>query len=401
MKLWDKGAELDPVVERFCVGDDRRLDLRLVAYDCLGSRAHAEMLHAAGVLDGTELTRLKAGLLEIAELHAQGEFSITPDDEDCHSAIERFLTARCGEAGRKIHTARSRNDQVLTALRLYEKDALSRIRERLEAYGEALRQLGERQGRLELPGYTHMQPAMPSSVGLWAGCFAEAAADDVILVKTALRLVDRSPLGTAAGYGVPVIPVDREMTARMLGFGGLLENPIHAQLGRGKIEGIVIGACSQILHDLNRLASDLLLFSTREFGFCTLPERLCTGSSIMPQKRNPDLLELLRAKYHVVLAREFEVRSLVASLPSGYNRDVQLTKGPLIESLETTEECLEIARILIDRLEFDEATCAEALTSDLYATERAYELVKLGVPFRDAYRRVAADLAKDGSAGGG
>jgi argininosuccinate lyase len=396
VKLWSKpgqtAADLDARVERFTVGDDPILDQRLVPHDCRASLAHAEMLHAIDVLDADELDALRVGLAEIVELHARGEFVIAREDEDGHTAIEKHLTARCGEAGRKIHTARSRNDQVLCALRLFEKEALGAIDTGLVAFVEALRELRLRQGALEMPGYTHLRRAMPSSVGLWAECFIEAAIDDRLLLDTAFTLIDRSPLGTAAGFGVPGIEIDRERTATALGFAAVLENPIHAQLGRGKLEGVVLGVCSQVLHDLNRFASDLLLFSTSEFGFVTLPPQLCTGSSIMPQKRNPDLLELLRAKYHVVLAREMEVRSLVASLPSGYHRDLQLTKGPVISGLETTADCLEIAQLAVTELAFDEAACRAAMTSEIHATRRANEAVRRGVPFRDAYRQVAAEL---------
>ena len=400
MKLWAKeeGDTLDARVERFTVGDDPILDLRLVPHDCHASIAHAEMLHAVGVLDASERAALCAGLHEILELHARGEFVIERADEDGHTAIERFLTERCGEAGRKIHTARSRNDQVLCALRLFEREALRELDDGLIALAESLRELRGRQGLVAIPGYTHGRRAMPSSVAWWCECYVDAIADDRLLLDTALTLIDRSPLGTAAGFGVPGLEIDREGPARKLGFGGVLANPIHAQLGRGKLEGVVLGVCSAALHDVNRLASDLLLYSMREFGFVTLPAPLCTGSSIMPQKRNPDLLELLRAKYHVVLARELEVKSLVASLPSGYHRDLQLTKGPVIGSLETTADCLEIARLVIDELSFDEEACARAMTDELHATRRANEAVRRGVPFRDAYRQVAAELEEASAA---
>lgn len=391
--LWREGGASDPWLAGFLAGEDPVLDRRLLVHDCRASAAHARMLHGLGILDDDELARLEAGLAEVAARAARGEFPITPDDEDGHTAIETFLVERCGDAGRKIHTARSRNDQVLTALRLWEKEQLSHVLDALDDHVAALETVCRRFGTVALPGYTHMQRAMPTSVPVWLGSFADAARDDRGIVEQALRLVDQCPLGTAAGFGVPGLPVDRERTARELGFARVQENPMYAQLSRGRIEGFVLTACAQVTHGLHRLASDLLLFGTREFGFVRIPESLCTGSSLMPQKRNADVLELVRAAHHVVCGEEAKVRGLTAGLMSGYHRDLQLTKGPLFAGVAATRDALRAMGLVLEGLEIDEAACAAALTDELYATERALSLVAQGVPFRDAYHRVAAEEA--------
>ena len=388
--LWSRHGESDPWFDAFLAGDDHVLDLQLIPHDCRASLAHARMLLGAGVLTAAEFATLEAGLKEVAERAAWGQFIIAPGEEDGHTAIENFLTVRCGEAGRKIHTGRSRNDQVLTALRLWEKEKLGAVLDALDAYSAALAAQCARQGEVPMPGYTHMQAAMPTTVGVWLGSFAAAAADDRRYVTLARESVDQCPLGTAAGFGVPVIAVDRRQTATELGFARVQENPLYAQLSRGRLESLVLAACSQVLQGLNRLASDLLLYSTREFGFVALPAELCTGSSIMPQKRNADVLELVRGSYHVLVGEEAKVRTLTAGLMSGYNRDVQLSKGPLMRGVATTLDCLRAMTMVIEGLWIDRAACAAALTDELYATERALALVAEGVPFRDAYRRVAA-----------
>ncbi len=398
MKLWDRGEPLHPVVERFTVGNDHEIDHRLVAHDCEASAAHARMLCRIGVIDEEELSRLELCLAEIAEMEERGEFRILLEDEDCHTAIERHLCSRLGETGRRIHAGRSRNDQVLTALRLYEKKELDAIKRQVVAYSDALDGLAGRWGSVPLPGYTHMRKAMPTTVGTWIGAFAAAAIDDQRQLDAALHLVDQSPLGTAAGFGVPLLQVDRSSTAHDLGFGRVMHNPMYAQLSRGKFEAVVLGACSQIMFDLNRLATDLMLFTTSEFGFASLPQELTTGSSIMPQKRNPDVLELVRARYHIVLAEELKTRSLCANLMSGYNRDVQLTKEPLFAGIEATRSCLEVMCLLLDGVRFDEDRCRAALTGELFATERVHELVLQGVPLRDAYGIVARSSADQGAA---
>lgn len=397
--LWTRADEPDPWLQSFLAGEDHVLDRQLLPYDCRASLAHARMLARIGVLSDAELASLEMGLAQVAEAAEQGRFVITEADEDCHTAIENFLTRVCGEAGRKIHTGRSRNDQVLTALRLWEKDHLDQLLGTVVAYIDAIYAVRCDQGAVTLPGYTHMQAAMPTTVDVWLGSYADAARDDHELLSLVRRLVDRCPLGTAAGFGVPVLDLDREGTAAELGFAEILANPMYAQLSRGRVEALLLAACSQVMLGLSRLASDLLLFSTREFGLVSLPASLCTGSSLMPQKRNPDVLELVRARFHVVAGEEAKVRAMTAGLMSGYNRDVQLTKGPLFHGVAATLDSLRAMTMVLAGLRIDPARCAAAVTDEMRATERALQLVAEGIPFRDAYRRVAAEEAARGAGG--
>ncbi len=394
MPLWDKGAPVDEAFLTFSAGNEFELDQRLVPFDCQASAAHARMLGAAGHITEEEASQLVEGLDTIRDLHSRGEFTIAREQEDCHTAIEEWLTEKVGEAGKQIHLGRSRNDQVLTAVRLYQKEALAEIHGGLERLCDALAAQIERTGEVPMPGYTHLQRAMPTTVGTWLGAFAAAAADDLRLVEAVRELIDQSPLGTGAGFGVPVFTLDREMTARELGFAKVLENPIYAQMSRGKLEGSVMHALTSAMLTLNRYATDLLLFSTAEFGFVSLPPQFCTGSSIMPQKRNPDVLELVRARYHVVAAAQTEVIGLVASIPSGYQRDLGLTKEPLFRAFDTTSACLDMMARVTDGLTIDAEACGRAMTEEIYATERAYELVKGGLSFRDAYRRVGREYGE-------
>jgi argininosuccinate lyase len=391
MKLWDKGYDLDKDIESFTVGDDYILDQRLVRHDCTASLAHARMLHKIGLLSSKELSQLVSGLKEIVALDAQGQFVIRKEDEDCHTAIENRLVSKCGDAGRKIHTARSRNDQVLTALRLYEKESLAHLRDKIADLKKVLAAAAKKQGGIALPGYTHMRRAMPTTVAQWLGCFRAACDDDLRLSDFISKLIDQSPLGSAAGYGVPVLNIDKRMTASLMGFSKVIENPIYAQMTRNKFEASIAHLCSQIMFDLNKLATDLILFSMPEFGFVKLPDAFCTGSSIMPQKKNPDVLELVRGKYHVILGEEFKIKSLAGNLMSGYNRDIQLAKGPLFDCLDITLSSLNIMAVVVAGLHFDTVKCAPA--QELFATEEAYKLVEQGMPFRDAYRKVARKFA--------
>ncbi len=391
-KLWDKGVQLNQQIEAFTVGDDYQLDQKLVVYDCQASKAHAGVLEKAGLLTSDEARQLKLELDVIIDLQEKGEFEITREQEDCHTAIEAHLIQKLGDVGKKIHTARSRNDQVLTALRLYYRDSLSEIEGLRTHLVESIGTFVKTYGDIPYPGYTHMQKAMPSSFALWGSAFADSMADNGILLSAVSKIVDQSPLGTAAGYGVP-LELDRESSASELGFARVQENPIYAQNSRGKFEVLLIHLLSQITGDLNKIASDLILFNMSEFGFVKLPAAFCTGSSIMPQKQNPDVLELLRAKHHVVTACEFQVSSIVSNLISGYNRDLQLTKEPVMKAINITWECLEIAILLFRELGVNKDKCEAAMTEELYATEQAYELVKSGVPFRDAYQQVAQKIS--------
>lgn len=393
MKLWDKGGQLDAAIERFTVGDDPQLDLELLPYDCAGSRAHARGLHRIGLLTDEELAAIEQELAAIAADAEAGRVVIPPSLEDCHTYIEDRLTRVVGEAGKKIHAGRSRNDQVLTALRLLQRDRLAGLRTAVEGLREALAGLDRRAGAVPLPGFTHTRKAMPSSVGLWAQAWRDALADDLELLGGLERLLDRSPLGTGAGYGVP-LPLDRAFTAAEMGFGGVQENPIHAQLTRGKYELAIVQWLTQVMLDINRLATDAIWFSLPEFGWFRLPDRFCTGSSLMPQKQNPDVLELARAALHVVTGCQQRIQGIVGNQISGYHRDLQWTKQPLLEALRLTRDTLAVMTAVVDGLIIDEARCRAAMTDELYATHRACELVKQGVPFREAYRQVAASLAR-------
>ena len=395
-KLWDKGQPLDKLVEQYTVGDDPVLDLRLVSHDVAGSKAHARMLHSAGVFEEAELNSVLASLDTILEAHDRGEFTIHRQDEDVHTAIERVLVAQLGDVGKKIHTGRSRNDQVLTDLRLWQRDAVSELEAAVKGTAAAFCDFAERWGDIPLPGYTHLQRAMPSSVGSWARAYASVLMDNIELLRAAGALASSSPLGSAAGYGVPdVLRTDRAKTAQELGFARVQEPPEACQSSRGKAEATLLFALSQVAGDLSKCAWDLCLFVTVEFGFFELPVAFTTGSSIMPQKRNPDVLELTRGKAAIVRSALLEVMQISAPLPSGYHRDLQLLKAPLFRGFDVTMSMLAVMARVLEGLEVNEDRCREAMSPDLYATEEAYKLVRDGMPFREAYRRVAATFADE------
>jgi argininosuccinate lyase len=302
-----------------------------------------------------------------------------------------FLIESLGDVGKKIHTARSRNDQVLTALRLYSKDQLDSTEQLINDFTDAVKEFTKNYGHVQFPGYTHMRKAMPSSFERWGNAFMDSMNDNLVLLSTVKMLVDQSPLGTAAGFGIP-LDIDRKFTAKELGFSRVQENPIYAQHSRGKFEISILHMVSQIMLDLNRIASDLILFSMAEFGYVELPDEFCTGSSIMPQKKNPDLLELLRAKYHVVSSYEFQISRISSDLISGYNRDAQLTKEPVMNGFSIISASLRIATLLFQGLSVNEEKCNNAMTDEIYATAQVYNLVKQGIPFRDAYQQVANSM---------
>ena len=388
-KLWQKDYKLNEEIENFTVGNDFLLDKELVKYDVLGSIAHATMLNKINIIDNNELQKLKKTLIEILELDKKNKFEIKQEDEDVHTAIENYLTKKLGNLGKKIHTARSRNDQVLTALRLYEKEELKEIKTLLGQYKDSLLTITKKYGKIKIPGYTHMQKAMPTDVKTWLGSFISSIEDNLKLLDAAYSIIDKSPLGSAAGFGIPSIKINKKMTASLMGFSEAMSNPMYAQLSRGKLEATILHLLSQIMLDLNKLSTDLMLFNMQEFGFISLPKDFCTGSSIMPQKKNPDVLELVRAKYHVVLGEEFKVKSMISNLISGYNRDLQLTKEPVISSLEIVKSCIKMMVLTVSKIKIDEKKCEEALTKELYATEEAHKLVKKGIPFREAYKKVS------------
>jgi argininosuccinate lyase len=392
-RLWDKGSKLDERVLRYTAGEDHALDNRLVAYDVRASLAHAHMLHAAGLLSAADLDAITRGLKEIGAEHARGEWGVQLEHEDGQTALENLLVARIGEAGKRVHLGRSRNDQVLTALRLYLKDAIRELEQGAIAVASALDDLGKRQGEVQLPGYTHMQQAMPSSVALWAGGFAAELRDDAEGLRDCARRLDKNPLGSAAGYGVPSLPLDREFTRAGLNF-RLVHDPVTAvQLSRGKAEAQVVFEIALVMQDAGRLAADLLLFYTQEFSFVELPEAFTTGSSIMPQKRNPDVFELIRGRTATAAAALDEVLGIVAKLPSGYQRDLQLIKAPLFRAIDVCLDTLGILAAALPGVKFRPEHIA--LDPAIHAAEAANELVvKEGISFRDAYRRIAEKLKK-------
>lgn len=390
MKLWEKGYRLNRQVEDFTVGDDYILDQKLTKYDALASIAHAKMLGKVGILNKDEVQKLVIELNSIIELDKQGKFKIVKEQEDCHTAIENHLTKELGDLGKKIHTARSRNDQVLTALRLYYKEELNDCKELVNGLIAAIKRFTGKYGKIELPGYTHTRKAMPSSISMWGNAFIDSMQDNLKAVNFALELIDQSPLGTGAGYGIP-LKIDRDYTAKLLGFKKSQKNPIYTQNSRGKFESTILHALTQIMFDLNKIATDLILFSMPEFGYFELPEEFCTGSSIMPQKKNPDVLELLRAKYHILVSYEIQIKNITSNLISGYNRDLQLTKGPMMKGLEMTKQSLAIMTLIFTDLKGNKENCSRALTKDIYAAEKVYALVKRGMPFREAFKTISEE----------
>ena len=388
-RLWDRGEPLDPAFLEYTAGDDVGLDDRLVAHDVRASAAHVEMLHAAGHVGDEDRTALLEALRDAGAAHARGDWRVTLEEEDAHTALENRLTEKLGAAGRRIHLGRSRNDQVLAALRLWLKEALAGLSAEAEAAAAALDGVAERYRDLEMPGYTHMQRAMPTTVSLWAGGFAAEIRDDAQGLRAAARRADRNPLGSAAGYGVPLLQVDRRHTARSLGFGSVHEPVTAVQLSRGKAEASALFEAALLAQDLGRLAADLVLFATAEFGFVRLPDDATTGSSMLPQKRNPDVLEIARGKTAEAVAALHEVLGVTAKLTSGYHRDLQLIKKPLFRGLDSVRETARMMTRLLPAIAFDPARLAEAVDPSLRVAERAYRLVvEEGIPFRDAYLRV-------------
>ena len=397
-RLWDKGAPLDERVLRYTAGEDHALDERLVASDVRASIAHAEMLQAQGLLAAEDCAAICAGLRALGEEHARGEWHIGLEDEDGQTALEKRLTARIGAAGGRVHLGRSRNDQVLAALRLYMLDALAELAAAAEAVAATLDRLATRQGTIALPGYTHMQQAMPSSVALWAGGFAAELRDDAEGLRAARRRAACNPLGSAAGFGTPGLPLDRAATTRALGFDATQEPVTAVQLSRGKAEAQLLFEVTLLMQDLGRLAADLLLFCTQEFAFVDLPEAFTTGSSIMPQKRNPDVFELLRGRGATALACLTEALALCAKLPSGYHRDLQLLKAPLFRGIDLAQQSLAIIAPAIDALQFNPANIR--IDPAVHAAGEAFALVvSEGLPFREAYRRVAARFTRSARKG--
>jgi argininosuccinate lyase len=395
-KLWEKNYSLDALVEAFTVGEDPTLDARLVAADCVASMAHATMLARIGLLSESDCAKLKAELSAIVDLSAQGKFVISRSDEDVHTAIENRLVQALGDAGKRIHTGRSRNDQVLTAIRLWTRDFLFTFHDACLALASRLLGFAQSNARVPMPGRTHMQVAMPSSVGLWAGAYAEELLDDATLCRSAFTLLDCCPLGSAASYGVP-LPLDRELVADLLGFSRVQNNVLYANNSRGKFESIALEPVEQVALTLSKIAQDLILFSLPEFGYFTLPAELCSGSSIMPQKKNPDGLELVRAKSAAISADVTAIKGAIRALTSGYNRDFQETKGPFFRGCEQGLGCVRIMDLSIEKLVVNVDRLRASFPPEIFATDRALELVSGGMPFRDAYKAVGRDLESLGT----
>ena len=392
-RLWEKGLPLDERVLRYTAGEDHILDARLVDYDVQGSIAHAEMLSAVGLISNDDCTAIRDGLNALRDSFAAGEWQIDLEDEDVHTALESRLTRKIGEAGGRLHLGRSRNDQVLTALRLYLRDATADLAGRVTSLREAIAAVSERQGDVALPGYTHMQHAMPSSVSLWCGGFDEAFADSIDGLASAQRRINKNPLGSAAGYGTPGLPIDRDLTTAKLEFDSAQDPVTSVQLSRGKAESTLLFEITLLLQDLGRMATDLLLFYTQEFAYVSLAADVTTGSSIMPQKRNPDVLELIRASSATAQGCLDESLLITAKLQSGYQRDLQRLKAPLFRGIDLAVDSVDIMahvlggmRFIPENIELDEG---------IFAAEEANRIVQeQGIPFRAAYQLVAKRYSK-------
>jgi len=392
-RLWEKGLPLDERVLRYTAGEDHLLDARLVPYDVRASIAHAEMLATADLISTEDCAAICAGLTALENSFSEGEWSIDLEDEDVHTALESRLTKDIGDAGARLHLGRSRNDQVLTALRLYLRDAANDLAGRVNKLRESTKQLSQRQGELQIPGYTHLQHAMPSTVALWCGGFDEAFADAVDGLNSAQRRINKNPLGSAAGYGTPGLPLARDVTTEKLEFAET-QTPVTAvQLSRGKAESTLLFEITLLMQDLGRMATDLLLFYTQEFAYISLAPEVTTGSSIMPQKRNPDVLELLRASSATAHACLDEAMMITAKLQSGYQRDLQRLKAPLFRAIDLAADSVDIMAYVLDGMQFRPENIK--LDDGIFATEEAYRLVREeGIPFRAAYRQVAKRYSK-------
>lgn len=390
-KLWDKGYKLDSLIELFTVGEDYILDTALVPADCVASMAHARMLAAVGILSDAEYRDIHLELGRIIEDVKTGTFRIRREDEDCHTAIENRLTEVLGETGKKVHTGRSRNDQVLAALRLYAKSYLFDFMESVLTLSGEFLHFARVHRDVPMPGRTHLQAGMPSSLGLWAGAYGEDLLDSYTLLETAFQLNDQCPLGSAASYGVP-LPLDRELTAKLLGFSKVQNNVLYVQNSRGKIETALLQGIDMVLMGLSKAAWDIILFSLPEFGYFSLPKEICSGSSIMPQKRNPDVLELVRSKSAVVAGYVEQVKNIIRPLYSGYNRDFQDTKGPLLRGFDIGYLSVAAMLVTVKRMNVHPEKLRDGFSPDIFATDSVLDLVRDGKSFRDAYMQVARDV---------
>ena len=398
-KLWEKkgakttNSQTNQMVENYTVGVDYLFDLELLPYDIRGTMAHAKMLHKIKILNAKELALLLAGLNKILSLWKSGKFKINKSQEDSCTAIETYLTKNYGEVGKKVHTGRSRNDQALVMMRLFSKEKLLEIKQEIKNLIKTLEQQIKKQGKTKMPGYTHMQRAVPSSIGMWLGSYHDSLKDDLILLDAVTKIIDQNPLGSVAGYGEKILGLDRKFTTRELSFKKIQENPMYCALSRGKFENLILQSISSAMFDVGKVANDLLLFTTKEFDFFTLPDSFKTGSSIMPQKKNYDILELIRGNIAIFNGYQNQIENVIKNLPAGYNRDFQLTKEPFIKGIKLTLETLQIITLVVKNLEAKQQNLEDACSSELYATDEALKLVKAGKSFREAYQEVKEKYA--------
>ena len=395
MKLWDKGISIDKKIEQFTVGNDREIDIHIAKYDVIASKAHAKMLESIGILSSDELKQLLSGLNELSNQIENGDFIIEEQFEDVHSKIEYELTKSLGEVGKKIHTARSRNDQVLVACQLYYKENLQIIKSKVKDLFDTLLGLAETHKDKLLPGYTHLQVAMPSSFGLWFSAYAELMIDDVYLLNAALKTVDQNPLGSAAGYGSS-FPIDRELTTKEMDFATLKYNVVAAQMGRGKNERTISAAFGGLANTLGRFAMDICLYMSQNFGFISFPDELTTGSSIMPHKKNPDVFELIRGKCNKIQALQTEMLLITNNLPSGYHRDFQLLKENMIAAFEDLKNILDIFNYSISQIIVKNIDIQSDLYKYLFTVDNINTLVEGGLSFREAYQKIGGEV-QDGT----
>jgi argininosuccinate lyase len=394
LKLWQKeNTVTSDKIDRFTVGRDREMDLHLAEFDVLGNLAHATMLETIGLLTSDDLAALRTELKAIHEQVQRGEFVIEEGVEDVHSQVELMLTRKLDDVGKKIHSGRSRNDQVLVDMKLYVRDQLTEVVQATQNLFDVLVRRSDQHKEDLLPGYTHLQIAMPSSFGLWFGAYAEALIDDVVQLNAAYRLANRNPLGSGAGYGSS-FPLNRTLTTQLLGFEGMHHNVVYAQMSRGRTEQAALTAIASLAATVSRLAMDVCLYNSQNFGFIVLPDDLTTGSSIMPHKKNPDVAELLRAKTNRLKALPMEVTLVLSNLPSGYHRDMQLLKEILMPAFEEMLNCLDIAAFMLEHMQVKPDLLKDEKYDLLFSVERVNELVMQGVPFRDAYRQVGKEIAE-------
>lgn len=391
MKLWDKGTSVNTWIEQFTVGRDREMDLYLAEFDVLGTMAHITMLETIGLIDKEELPILKKELVSIYNEIKAGNFSIEEGIEDVHSQVELMLTRKLGDMGKKVHSGRSRNDQVLVDCKLFIRSEIQKTVESVNRLFNALIEQSEKYKDVIIPGYTHLQVAMPSSFGLWFGAYAESLTDDMLLLQTAFKVANQNPLGSAAGYGSS-FPLNRTLTTKLLGFEDLSYNVVYAQMGRGKTEKIAAFAMSSVAATLSRMAMDVCLYMSQNFTFLSLPDEFTTGSSIMPHKKNPDVFELIRAKCNKVQALPNDLTLMLANLPSGYFRDMQILKEVIFPAFSELRDCIDIAAFMLDKLKVNTTILNDDRYKYLFSVEEVNKLVLQGTPFRDAYKIVGKDI---------